>query len=75
MCGRTTSVSAPEIKKAPVAPAIVTPVEAEASTQEASAQERRRRQAASGRSDTILTGGLGVNDQAVTTGGNKILGG
>jgi hypothetical protein len=60
------SGGSPEVKKAPIAPAIVAPIEADASTKTASEQERKRRQAASGRSDTILTSGMGVQDTAQT---------
>jgi hypothetical protein len=72
MCGGG-SGSTPEVKKAPVAPAIVAPIEAEPSANAAADQERKRRQAASGRSDTILTRGLGVKD-AANTGGKRLLG-
>ncbi len=73
MCGDGGGYSAPEVKKAPVAPAIVAPIEADSSSQGASDAERKRRQAASGRSDTILTRGMGVTEQA-RTGGKKLLG-
>jgi hypothetical protein len=55
-----------------VAPAIVAPITADASSSGAADLERKRRQAASGRSDTILTRGLGLQDQAST--GRKTLG-
>jgi hypothetical protein len=48
-------------------------MDAEPSSQSAADQERKRRQAASGRSDTILTRGIGVQDIAAT-GGKKLLG-
>lgn len=64
--------SAPEVKPAPIAPAIVAPIEADVTAKTASDQERKRRQAAYGRSDTLLTGGLGVLDNAQT--GRKTLG-
>lgn len=64
---------APEVKAAPVAPAIVAPIEADSSSQSASDAERKRRQAASGRSDTILTRGMGDTSQ-IQTGGKKLLG-
>ena len=74
MCGGGGhSAPAPEVEKAPVAPAIVAPIEADTSSQGASDAERKRRQAASGRSDTILTRGMGVTEQA-QTGGKKLLG-
>ena len=66
---------APQVKPAPLAPAIVAPMDAEPSSASASDQERKRRQAASGRSDTILTRGLGVPGGDVATGGKKLLGG
>ena len=65
--------SAPQVKPSPVAPAIVAPMDAEPGSQSASDQERKRRQAAGGRSDTILTRGLGVPDEA-GTGGKRLLG-
>jgi hypothetical protein len=61
------------VQKAPVAPAIVAPIEAEPGATGAADQERKRRQAASGRSDTILTRGLGLSDKA-RTGGKELLG-
>ena len=72
MCGGG-GPSAPEVKKAPVAPAIVAPIEAEKSAAGAADNERKRRQAASGRSDTILTAGLGLAD-APQTGKKQLLG-
>jgi hypothetical protein len=66
------NASAPQVIKAPVAPAIVPPISADESASGAAALERRRRQAASGRSDTILTRGLGLQDDART--GRKTLG-
>jgi hypothetical protein len=73
MCmGGKPDVSAPQVVKAPVAPAIVAPISAEPGSGSAADLERKRRQAASGRSDTILTRGLGLQDQAET--GRKTLG-
>lgn len=72
MCGGGGGKS-PKVEAAPVAPAIVAPMDAEPSSQAASDQERKRRQAASGRSDTILTRGLGAPGEA-KTGGKKLLG-
>ena len=66
--------SAPKVKAAPVAPPIVAPIEADASVAAASDMERKRRKAASGRSDTILTGGTGDTSQA-QVGGMQLLGG
>lgn len=65
--------SAPKVKPAPVAPPIVAPIEADTSAQGAADTERKRRQAASGRSDTILTRGMGVQESA-SAGGKKLLG-
>lgn len=67
------SSSAPKVQAAPTAPSIVAPIEADSSSQSASDAERKRRQAATGRSDTILTRGLGDTSQA-QTGGKKLLG-
>lgn len=64
----------PKVEKAPVAPAIVSPIEADASAAGAGDLERKRRQAASGRSDTILTGSAGDTSQA-QVGSKKLLGG
>lgn len=72
MCGGG-GYSAPKATPTPVAPAIVAPIEADSSSQSAADAERKRRQAASGRSDTILTRGLGVQDAALT-GGKRLLG-
>jgi hypothetical protein len=52
---------------------MVAPVEANTEAKVAGDDERRRRVAASGRSDTIVTGGLGVKGQA-STGGKTLLG-
>ncbi len=70
MCG---GGKAPKVKPAPVAPAVVAPIEADTSAKSAGDEERRRRLAASGRGDTVLTGGLGVTGQA-RTGGKRLLG-
>jgi len=60
-------------KPAPLAPAVVAPMDAEPSSASAADQERKRRAAASGRSDTILTRGLGLTSTA-QTGGKRLLG-
>lgn len=73
MCMGGGGGSAPEVKPTPIAPPIVAPIEADTSSQGAADTERKRRQAASGRSDTILTRGMGVQD-AAQTGGKKLLG-
>ena len=72
MCIGGKTPSAPQVVKAPVAPAIVAPISADESAGNAADLERRRRQAASGRSDTILTRGMGLQDSART--GAKTLG-
>lgn len=71
--GGGSSPSAPEIKPAPVAPAIVAPISATPSTTSAGEEERRRRRAAMGQSDTILTSGLG-DTSTVQSGGKTLLG-
>gem|GEM_PF-1355180 len=68
------SAPAPMPAPAPPLPQMVAPIEANTEARAAGDEERRRRAAASGRSDTILTGGLGLKDQA-QTGGKKLLGG
>ena len=70
MCG---GGGTPKVEKAPVAPAIVAPIEANADSKRAGDLERKRRQAASGRSDTILTGSMGDASTA-QTGGKQLLG-
>ena len=72
MCGGSGGGS-PKVEKAPVAPAIVAPIEADTNAAAAGDLERKRRQAASGRSDTILTGSMGDLSQA-NVGGKKLLG-
>jgi len=49
-------------------------MDAEPSSQSAADQERKRRQAASGRSDTILTRGMGLEGVDARTGGKQLLG-
>ena len=72
MCGGGSGWGSPSVTTTKVDP-IVAPIEADESSQSASDAERKRRQAASGRSDTILTKGLGIQD-AAQTGGKKLLG-
>ena len=72
MCGGGGG-GAPKVKKAPTPPPVVTPIDADADAKRAGNEERRKRMAASGRSDTILTGGLGSMEPA-QTGGKKLLG-
>ena len=72
MCGGGGG-KAPKVEKAPVAPAIVAPIEADTSAAAAGDLERKRRKAATGRSDTILTGSAGDASQA-QVGGKKLLG-
>lgn len=69
MCGGGKKI--PKPKAAPVAPPIVAPIDADADAKKAGDEERRKRRAAYGRSDTLLTGGL--TGQA-STGGKKLLG-
>lgn len=73
MCFGGGGGSSPKVTKAPTAPAVVAPIEADSSAASAGDLERKRRQAATGRSDTILTGGLGDTSRA-STGSKKLLG-
>ena len=68
MCGIGGSMKAAAPKAAPTAAPIVAPLEADETVRSAGEAERRRRQAAAGRSQTILTGGLGVEGNAPVTG-------
>lgn len=70
MCGGS-KPKAP--KAAPAAPPIVAPIDADQSAKAAGEDERRRRMAASGRSDTILTGGSGDMSSA-EVGKKRLLG-
>ena len=72
MCGSNKPKS-PTVKPAPTAPPIVAPIDADADAKAAGDEERRKRQAASGRSSTILTGGLG-DTSAPSTGKKRLLG-
>lgn len=54
------------------APVLATPVEASTEAATASDLERRRRIAASGRSDTVLTSGMGLTSQASTGKGQTL---
>jgi hypothetical protein len=65
------SYSAPA--PAPTVPAVVAPISADTSAKASGEEEKRRRAAAYGRSDTILTSGLG-DTSAVQTGEKKLLG-
>ena len=71
MCIGGGAPKAGKVKAAPVAPPVVTPMDADVDARKAGDEERRKRMAASGRSDTILTGGLGDMTQAFT--GKKTL--
>ena len=72
MCGGS-KPKPPKVTPTPLPPVVVAPIEADTSAASAGDEERRRRRAATGRSDTVLTGGLGVTGQA-QTGGKKLLG-
>ena len=63
----------PKVKSAPTAPPVVAPIDADQDAKRAGEDERRRRQAATGRSDTILTGALGDTGQNDST-KKKLLG-
>lgn len=71
MCMGGSKPKAATIKPAPIAPPVITPIDADVDAKRAGDEERRKRIAASGRSDTILTGGLGDLSQAFT--GKKTL--
>ena len=73
MCGGGGGSKAPKVSAAPVAPPVVAPIDADADAKKAGDDERRKRIAASGRSDTILTSGLGDLSEA-NTGKKKLLG-
>ena len=75
MCGGGGAPSISVPKAPPALPQIVAPIEANTEAKVAGDEERRRRAAASGRSDTILTSGLGLMSQAITGGGKTRLGG
>ena len=62
------------ITPTPVAPPIVAPMDADQEVKKAGDEERRRRMAATGRSDTILTGGLGDTGYTASGGRKKLLG-
>ena len=63
----------PPPQPTPVPPVLVAPMEADTASKTASDDARRQARAASGRSDTILTSGLGATGEA-ETGGKKLLG-
>lgn len=67
------STSKPKVTEIPVAPPIVAPIDADQEVKKASDEERRRRMAATGRSDTILTGALGSSGYS-NVGGKTLLG-
>ena len=66
-------VKTPKIKETPVAPPIVAPMDADQEVKKAGDEERRRRMAATGRSDTILTSSLGSSGYS-SAGGKTLLG-
>ena len=65
--------SAPSVAPTPLPPVVLAPVDADTSAIGASTEEMKRRRAATGKGDTVLTGGLGVTG-AAQTGGKKLLG-
>lgn len=73
MCMGGSKPKTPTVTAAPMAPPVVTPIEADGDAKKAGDEERRKRMAASGRSDTILTSGLGATG-APETGKKKLLG-
>ena len=66
-------VKTPKIEETPVAPPIVAPMDADQEVKKAGDEERRRRMAATGRSDTILTSSLGSSGYR-SAGGKTLLG-
>ena len=66
-------VKTPKIEETPVAPPIVAPMDADQEVKKAGDEERRRRMAATGRSDTILTSSLGSSGYS-SAGGKTVLG-
>ena len=66
-------VKTPKIEETPVAPPIVAPMDADQEVKKAGDEERRRRMAATGRSDTILTSALGSSGYS-NVGGKTLLG-
>lgn len=66
-------VKTPKIEETPVAPPIVAPMDADQEVKKAGDEERRRRMAATGRSDTILTSSLGSSGYS-SAGGKTLLG-
>ena len=74
MCGGS-KPKPPKVEPTPLPPVVVAPIEADTSAASASDEEKRRRRAASGRSDTVLTGGLGVQEKAQTGVASARLGG
>lgn len=73
MCGGKKPKTKPMPEPAPVAAPIISTIEADETVKKAGDEERKRRRAAYGRSDTILTGGSGVNGLAHTS-GKQLLG-
>lgn len=61
-----------ETTEAVETPVLATPVEASTEAATASDLERRRRIAASGRSDTVLTSGMGLTSTASTGKGQTL---
>lgn len=66
-------VKTPKIEETPLAPPIVAPMDADQEVKKAGDEERRRRMAATGRSDTILTSSLGSSGYS-SAGGKTLLG-
>lgn len=74
MCGGRKPKSKPiTIEPAPMAAPIINTIEADETVRMAGDEERKRRRASYGRSDTILTGGLGIQE-APKTSGKQLLG-
>ena len=71
MCGGS-KPSTPTYTPPPAAPTIIAPMEADEATKNAGDAERKKRLAASGRSDTLYTAGT---DLGTASAGRKTLGG
>ena len=70
MCGGS-KPKTPKVEPTPLPPVLVAPIEADPPPAPAGEEAQRRRRAASGRSDTVLTSGMGVTGEA-STGGKKL---
>jgi hypothetical protein len=72
MCGGS-KPKTPKVTSAPVSAPIIPAMEADLAARSSGDEERRKRRMAYGRSDTILTGGLGETG-TVRTAAKRLLG-